>query len=384
MLQPPVKLVQILRPNIPAGILLATAVSTVVFTATPFLIPVIAADRNVTVGSVGIISTAQLGGFVLASWLAPRWFRPRRTTMTVAIAIGVVSNVLSGLSPTFGMLVAMRLVSGISLGLIAWISWTEVFGDDERVGDVAVIGPIVGTVASPAIAVFLDATGPDWLYFALAAIHVVPAVAIRSMRLEAGKRQRQARHPPTRAAVAILTCLCLLTFGGSAAFVFAAAIGTEHVGLSPFAMSMVFAVNALAGVPSARYRGSRSLPGLWMSVTGVCALLVGAVHVLPVYLVAMPLWGFAFWMGVPGAFSLLAERSAYPSERAGDAQSVMAAGRVLGPVVGGALYEADPIVLGVVAGGVMIAASALLLYIEWRIRPSVLESLVIRPAEASE
>jgi DHA1 family purine base/nucleoside efflux pump-like MFS transporter len=380
MLQPPLKLVQTLRPNIPAGILLATAVSTVVFTATPFLIPVIADDRNVSVGSVGIISTAQLGGFVLASWLAPRWFRPRRKMMAAAIVIGVVSNLLSGFSPWFGMLVAMRLVSGVSLGLIAWISWTEVFGDDERVGDVAVIGPIVGTVASPVIASFLDVAGPDWLYFALAAIHVLPALAIRSMRLQAGKRAVHAKHRPTRAAVAILVCLGLLTFGGSAAFVFAAAIGTEHVGLSAFAMSLVFAANALAGVPSARFRGGRSLPGAWMVVTGVCALLVGAVHVLPVYLIAMPLWGFAFWMGIPGAFSLLAERSAYPEERAGDAQSVMAAGRVFGPVVGGVLYEADPVVLGVVAGGVMIAAAVLLLYVEWRIHPYVLESFTTRTA----
>ena len=143
---------------------------------------------------------------------------------------------------------------------------------------------------------------------------------------------------------------------------------------------MVFAANALAGVPSARFRGSRALPGVWMAVTGACALLVGAVHVLPVYLLAMPLWGFAFWMGIPGAFSLLAERSAYPAERAGDAQSVMAAGRVFGPVIGGVLYEASPLVLGVVAGGVMIVASVFLLYVEWRIRPYVLESFSTRTA----
>jgi predicted MFS family arabinose efflux permease len=105
MLQPPLKLVQTLRPNIPTGILLATAVSTIVFTATPFLIPVIAEDRAISVGSVGIISTAQLGGFVLASWLAPKWFPPRRRVMAAAIAIGLVANLLSAVSPWFGMLV---------------------------------------------------------------------------------------------------------------------------------------------------------------------------------------------------------------------------------------------------------------------------------------
>lgn len=380
MLQPPLRLVQTLRPNIPTGILLATAVSTIVFTATPFLIPVIAEDRGVSVGSVGIISTAQLGGFVLASWLTPRWFSPRRRMMAIAIAVGFTANVLSAFSPTFSMLVGMRLLSGVSLGLISWISWTEVFGNDEKVGDVAVIGPIVGTVASPALAMLLDVSGPDWLFLALAAMHVAPAVTIRTMRLERGKRERQPRHWPIRSAAAILACLFLLTFGGSAAFVFAGAIGTDHVGLSPLVMSLMFAANALAGVPSARFRGLRRLPGLWMGVTGVCALLVSAVHVLPVYVIAMPLWGFAFWMGIPGAFSLLAERSKYPEERAGDAQSIMALGRVFGPAIGGVLYEADPVALGVVAGGAMIAASVFLVYIEWRIRPYVLQQLTAHPA----
>ncbi len=125
---------------------------------------------------------------------------------------------------------------------------------------------------------------------------------------------------------------------------------------------------------------ARELRPALHAATGLCALLVCAVHVLGVYLVAMPLWGFAFWMGIPGAFSLLAERSAYPEERAGDAQSIMALGRVFGPLVGGVLYEADPVALGVVAGGAMIAAAVFLLYIEWRIRPYVLQQFTARTA----
>lgn len=379
MLQPPIRLVQTLRPNIPAGIFLATAVSTIVFTATPFLVPAIADDRGVSVGTVGLISTAQLGGFVLASGLTPRWFRPRRRMMAIAVGIGFVANVLSGLSPWFAMLVGTRFISGVSLGLISWLAWTEVFGSDDKVGDVAVIGPIVGTIASPLLALLLDATGPDWLYFALALTHIAPALTIRSMRLESTKRERRPRHRPIRSAAAILACLFVLTLGGSATFVFAGAIGTDALGLSAFATSLMFAANALAGVPSARFRGFRKLPGVWMGVTGMCALLVTAVHELPVYAIAMPLWGFAFWMGIPGAFSLLAERSAYPEERAGDAQAVMALGRVVGPLLGGVLYEADAVALGVVAGGLMIAASVFLVYIEWRIRPYVLQQMITNP-----
>jgi DHA1 family inner membrane transport protein len=376
MMQAPLRVIQTLRPNIPAGVFAATAVSTVVFSATPFLVPAIATDRSITVGLVGIISTAQLAGFVLATSVAPRRFRPRRRMMVAAIVIGVVANLLSAVSPWFTMLVGMRFVSGVSLGLIAWIAWAEVFGDDERVGDVAVIGPIVGTIASPVIAGLLDVTGPDWLFVGLAALYLVPALFVREMSLEATERPHRQRHRPTRAATAILAALCMATFGGSAAFVFAGAIGIDHVGLSPFVVSFVFSANAIAGIPSARYRGPRALPGLWIGLTGVAAVLVGTVHVPLVFLLAMTMWGFSFWMAIPGAFSLLAERSNFPDERAGDAQAIMAVGRVVGPLVGGALYEISPSALGAGAGAIMIAAAALLVYVEWRIRPHVIANLV--------
>lgn len=375
MFQAPVRLAVALRPNIPAGLFTASAVSTVVFSATPFLIPAIADDRRLDVGLVGTISTAQLAGFVLATSFAPRRFRPRRRMMVAAIVFGVIANLLSAFSPWFAMLLGARFVSGLSLGLIAWIAWAEVFGDDERVGDVAVIGPIIGTIASPIVAVIADRSGPDWLFLVLAGLYVVPALFTRTMRLDAAQRPRRQRHRPTRAAFAILIALGLLTFGGSATFVYIGAIGTDLVGLSPFVVSLAFSANAIAGLPSARYRGSRNLAGLWMAITGLAALAVCTLHVAGVFWLGMIAWGFSFWMGVPGAFSLLAERSNYPDERAGDAQAVMAAGRVVGPLVGGALYEIGPEVLGIGAGAGMLAGAAILVYAEWRIRPTVLLEL---------
>lgn len=375
MLHTPVRLLVALRPNIPAGVFTATAVSTVVFSATPFLIPAIADDRGLDVGLVGIISTAQLGGFVLATSFAPRRFRPRRRMMVAAIVIGVVANLLSAAAPWFSMLVGTRFVSGLSLGLIAWIAWTEVFGDNERVGDVAIIGPIVGTIASPIVATLADRSGPDWLFVFLAALYLIPAVFTRGMRLDAAQRPKRRHHRPTRAAFAILVALGLLTFGGSATFVYIGAIGTDFVGLSPFVVSLAFSANALAGLPSARFRGRRRLSGVWMSVTGLSALLVCTLHVTGVFWVAMIAWGFAFWMGVPGAFALLVERSNYPDERAGDAQAVMASGRVFGPLIGGALYEIGPEALGIGAGAVMLAGATILGYAEWRIHPDLLLEL---------
>lgn len=375
MIQAPVRLVVALRSSLPAGVFTATAVSTVVFSATPFLVPSIAADRGLEVGLVGVISTAQLGGFVLATTFAPRRFRPRRRMMVTAIVLGVLANLLSAVVPWFSLLVGARFLSGVSLGLIAWIAWAEVFGDNERVGDVAIIGPIIGTVASPIVAVLADRAGPDWLFVVLAGLYLVPAIFTRGMRLQAAQRPRQRRHRPTRAAFAILVALGLLTFGGSAVFIYIAAIGTDLVGLSPFVVSLAFSANAIAGLPSARYRGSRPLAGMWLGVTGLSAFLVCTVHVPAVFWVVLVSWGFAFWMGVPGAFSLLAERSNYPDERAGDAQAVMASGRVIGPLVGGILFELGPAFLGIGAGAVMLIGAGILVYAEWRIHPNVLVEL---------
>ncbi len=375
-MQAPVRLLFALKPKVPAGVLAATAVSTVVFAATPFLVKGVAVDQHVDVATVGVISTAQLGGFMLTSWGAGRFLRPRRRVMVVAVLVGLLANAASGLAPWFSLLVTVRFLSGISLGLISWIAWAEVFGNDEKVGDVAVIGPLVGTISAPLIAILIDASGVDLLFYVLAGLHLIPLAFIRKTRLDAAARPRQPRHRPTRAAAAILVCLGVTTLGGSAVFVFAAVIGQDNVGLSALAVSFVFSANALAGVPSARYRGQRPLPGLWMTLTGAMAVLVTNIQEPIVFWLALPIWGFSFWMGIPGVYSLLAQRSQYPEERAGDAQAIMAAGRMLGPLLGGAMFAWSVPALGLTAGGLMISAGLTMVYIEWRIHPWVFGGLV--------
>ena len=376
MFQAPLRLLLTLRPKVPLGVLVTTAVSTVVFASTPFLVKGVADEFDVDVAHVGLISTAQLAGFMLASWGSGRFLRPRRRVMVIAVLLGIVANLASGLTPWFSTLVGIRFVSGVSLGLIAWVAWAEVFGDDERTGDIAVIGPIVGTLASPVVAVVIDEFGAHTWFFVLAALHLLPLGFIRATRFTAVGPTRGERHRPTRAAAAILACLGMMTLGGSSVFVFASVIGQDEVGLSAFAVSLVFAANSIAGVPSAKYRGRRQLAGFWILATAACAVVVGLVHDPVAFWIALPLWGFAFWMAIPAAFSLLAERSRYPSERAGDAQAIMAAGRVVGPLTGGLAYAANPGMIGVVGGGAMAVAGAAMVYVEWRIHPDVLTSLV--------
>jgi DHA1 family inner membrane transport protein len=376
MFQTPVRVLQTLRPKVATGVLTATAVSTIVFSATPFLVRGVAVDQGVSVSTVGLISTAQLAGFGATTWVAGRFLRARRRMLVLAVVLGVIANLASGWAPWFSFLVATRVLSGVSLGLIAWIAWAEAFGDDQKVGDVAVIGPLVGTVGAPIIASVIDRSGPDALFYGLAALYLVPLFFIRTTHLDAAARPKQTRNRPTKAAAAILVALGMITCGGSAVFVYAGVIGQDDVGLSALAVSLVFSANALASVPSARFRGRRRLPGFWMAMTGLMAVVVGVVHHPVAFWLALPMWGFSFWMGTPGAFSLLAKRSRFPQERAGDAQSIMAAGRVVGPLIGGSMYAISAEALGLVGGGIMISAGLLMVYVEWRIEPEVLTDLV--------
>jgi DHA1 family inner membrane transport protein len=104
---------------------------------------------------------------------------------------------------------------------------------------------------------------------------------------------------------------------------------------------------------------------MWFLVTACCALAIAAARSGVVFGLAIVGWGFVFFMGVPAAFNLLAARSNFPEERAGDAQAMMALGRVFGPIMGGALLAAGSEgTLGVVAASVMSLGGCLLLYVD--------------------
>ena len=348
-----------MRPDVPGVVLAATSVSTVVFTATPFLITELAEANGVKTGSVGVISSLQLAGFVLASWGAGRVLRPRRRLMVIAVLVGLCANIGSGLVDYSAML-PLRFVNGLALGTIAWLAWAEVFGDDERVGDIAVIGPIVGTIMSPVVGTFGDRFGPDTLFIALGAIHIIPLFFVRSSRLTSPQRVQRTRHRPTSSALIAMISLGLLTTGGSAVFVFANSIGRDEVGLSALGVALLFSVNSIAGIPSSRLRGQRLHAAGWITVTASAAFMIAVLHHPITFALGLALWGFAFWMAVPAAFSVLARNSAYPAERAGDAQAYMALGRVVGPLVGGLLYDAGPWALGVVGPITMLVAAVAL------------------------
>ena len=363
--QAPVRLLAAVKPSVPAALLVAIASSTAVFTATPFLLSEVSDEYNVAISTAGWMSTAQLAGFVLASWIGGRFLRPVRSVLVLGTLIGVVANLASAAAPTFEMLAITRFGSGLSLGFAAWIAWQAAFGDIEKTGDVAVVGPLVGMVMAPMIALILESIGLRWLFVVLALITATPLIWARQVPRVDRLRPHRTRHTPTRAARAILIALGMITLGGSSVFVYSAAIGKDLDGLSPLTVSLLFSGNALAAIPSARWTGRRGPAGIWFIATAVCALAIASSRSGIVFGVAMVGWGFVFFMGIPAAFNLLAERSNFPEERAGDAQAVMALGRVFGPIMGGVLLAAgSEVTLGMVAAAVMTFGACLLLYVD--------------------
>lgn len=364
-MQVPVRLLQAARPSVDPALLVAMASSTAVFTATPFALGPIAEEFDVTVGAAGLMSTTQLAGFVIASWAAGRFLRPIRRVFVVIGVLGALANLLSAAAPELWVLGLCRFASGISLGLAAWFGWQAAFGDSEKTGDVAVVGPLVGVVLSPAVAGLLELLGLRGLYVVLGVIAATPLLFVGRVARVDTLRGHSSRHAATRAARAILVALGLITLGGSSVFVYAAAIGTGLVGLSALTVSLVFSGNALASIPAAKWQGRRGPAGLWFGITGVLALFIATVHEAPVFVACLVGWGFVFFMGIPAAFSLLAARSRFPEERAGDAQAVMAAGRVFGPIIGGSFIAAgQTTAMGVAACSIMVSASMLLLYVD--------------------
>ena len=368
-MQAPLRVLRVARLGTAPGFLAASAVSTAVFVATPISLASIADRFGVGAGTAGIFSAAQLGMFVVASWAAGRFMVPSARGFRLALVALAAANFASVVTDVFALFVVVRGLSGLSLGVLTWLAWSQVFGDEDRQGDIAVVGPLAGVVVSPLFGVLLQVGDDRWVFGVLGAAALVPLAFAPDF---AGQTSHP-RAPRTAAvpqAIVLIAALTLLTLGGSAVFVFGGVILIEEVGITPGVLSLIFAANALASVPSSRWRGRRPGAGIWLVVTAVCAVLLPLITEAWMAWPVLTVWGFSFWAGVPGIYTLLAERSAHPAERAGDAQAAMAAGRAVGPLLGAAVVSGwSFVVLGMVGGALMAIGGALGLAVE-RLQPT--------------
>lgn len=350
------------RPEASPGVLAGAGVVTAVFAATPFLIPAIADGYGISTGAAGLLSTAQVGGFAAAAFAAGRLARPSGRLLRLSLAILAITSLLSAVAPNVPLLLALRLLAGAGMGIITWVAWADATRFARGLGDVAAVGPLAATIASPLLAWLAETGSFPAIYAALGGAAVV--ALLLPIRVVAPPPVGRAVSP-SRSNRVLLTALALLTFFGSAVFVFGAAAGSTVAGLDPLTVSLGFSLNALAGVAATRRVARTATGGWWMIGTAVGALATMTVPNGWVFISAMAVWGFAFWMGVPEILRLLASRSLRPDERVGDAQSIMAVGRAAGPALGGLVVgDGRFALLGLVGGVGLLVASMVVVGVE--------------------
>lgn len=359
----PVRALVAFRPAASPGVLAAAAAGTVVFSGTPFLIPAVADGFGVALGTAGLITAAQVGGFAVAAVAAGRLLRTSVGLLAAAGWVLVVANLASAFAPNLALLVGLRVVSGLAMGTANWIAWSDATRHVRGLADVAATGPIAATIASPVLAVLAAIDGHRLVYLALTAVAVVAVLIPAQVEPTEPVGRRVSGSRSNRV---LLWAMFLYTLAGSSLFVFTAGAG-KRAGLSVFVTSLGFSINALAGIVATRRHAPRGRAGLWMAATGAAAAITGLVAVGTAFLAGMILWGLAFWMAVPAVFRLLEEKSLRPDERVGDAQSLMAFGRVFGPVIGGAILgpgRFEPLTLFAAAG--MLVSGATVAGVELR------------------
>jgi DHA1 family inner membrane transport protein len=330
------------------------------YAATPFLIPVIAERYGVSEGAVGAVSVAQVGAFAAANFLLPRLLTPNGRILRIAAVVLLVLNVASAIPNIYGVLVGIRLVAGFAAGAMTWLTWTSAMQERTSMAAVASTGPLTVLIGAPLVAAV--AGYGDRAVYVLLALATIPAVLFTAH--VTGERRTRGLLSRSRSNRILLLALGLATLFGSALFINETLVARDIHGLSGLTASLAFSLNAAGGLLGARLSSRHRRPG-WMIVTIAPAAAMTVMGPPVFFFIGMAWWGFAFWMAIPGVLQMLSDRSLSPSERAGDAQGLMAVGRSFGPVLGGAFVDMGSLVtLGVISAIGLTASGAMVVGVQ--------------------
>jgi predicted MFS family arabinose efflux permease len=357
----PTRLVYALRPRAPLAIVAATAASAVMFAATPFVLTAVQSEFGISVGTAGRMSVAQVGGFAITTLALPRLVEPSGRVLRLASLVLVGANVVSIAAGSFPALLAFRFIAGIAAGALTWLAWGDAMRSPRTMTSVASVGPIVAIVAAPTLT-FVSDIGYTAIWIALGLVGT-PGLFLRFRPQDAAGPR--AEPSGSRSNLVVLAVLFVVTLGGSSLFVFAAVAAEDVIGISSYTASLGYSLNAAAGFLGARLAHRHRRPGLWFASAGPAMVLAIVPGNVVLFLLGMSWWGFAWWMALPGALRMLAERSLLPDERAGHAQGLMAIGRAVSPMIGGAFADAGAYgALSVVAGSGLFAGGGALVAVQ--------------------
>jgi MFS transporter, DHA1 family, chloramphenicol resistance protein len=356
------------------------------------LVPDIAADLGVSLGTAGLLTSAFAIGMVvgapLMAAIARRW--PSRASLLGFIGLFVAAHVLGAVTTSFPVLFATRVLAALANAgflAVALTTATALVPPDRKGRALGVLlsGTTVATIVGvPGGAVLGTVFGWRATFWAVAAVCVPAAIGV----LRAG-RVTDTTQPVLRTELAQLRSRRLLlvmllgalvnaaTFG---TFTFLAPLVTGTAGLGELWVSVVlvlFGAGAFAGVTVAGRLSDRR-PGVVVAVGGplllvgwiALALLAGSPVALLV--LVMVLGALSFAVGSTLIARVLYEAAAAPTMGGSYATAALNVGATVGPLIaattlGTALGDRGP----VLASALLVALALLVAVRHRRVVPGL-------------
>ncbi|MEV5082340.1 Cmx/CmrA family chloramphenicol efflux MFS transporter [Streptomyces sp. NPDC056159] len=352
------------------------------------LLPDIASDLDVTVGTAGVLTSAfaigMIGGAPLVAALARNW--PRRSSLLGFVLAFAAAHAVGAITTSFAVLFATRLVAALANAgflAVALTAAATLVSPDKKGRALAVLlsGTTVATIAGvPGGSVLGTLLGWRATFWAVAALCLPAALGILK-GIPAGRAKEEATgRPALRAEFAQLTRprLILVMMLGAlvnaatfAGFTFLAPVVTDTAGLGELWIPVVlvlFGAGSFIGVTAAG-RLSDQRPGLVIAVGGPL-LLIGwpALAVLanePVALFALAFvqGALSFALGNTLITRVLYEAAGAPTMAGSYATAALNVGAAVGPLIAAMTLSTAVGNLGPLwASGLLVAIALLIAF----------------------
>ncbi|ENZ83373.1 MFS transporter [Caulobacter vibrioides] len=359
----------------------------------------VSADLGVSIPTAGLLMTGYaLGVFVGAPILTLLTRRlPRKTTLLVLMAIFTVGNALAAIAPTYGILMAARLVTALAHGTffgVGSLVAVSLVAPERKASAISIMftGLTIATLLGVPFGAWLGlAFGWRMAFWAVAGVGALAFVVLAALVPAA---QDKVEPAPLREEFAVLArpqvqlglLMTVLGFGGVfAVFTYIQPILTELAGFSKAAVSPILLVFGAGLV------GGNLVGGRWAD-KGLNAALVGTLAALTLVMAGSALAFHsqvgaviaAFLLGA-AAFATVAPLQMRVLSQAGGAGQGLASslniaafnlGNAFGAWLGGAVIAHGPglSAIPLVAAAVPLSALALAgfsLALERRAQPSI-------------
>ncbi|MFJ8623507.1 Cmx/CmrA family chloramphenicol efflux MFS transporter [Kitasatospora sp. NPDC093550] len=352
------------------------------------LLPDIASDLDVTVGTAGALTSAfavgMLVGAPLVAALARRW--PRRAALLGFVLVFAAAHAVGAVSPGFPVLFATRVVAALANAgflAVALTAAAALVPSDRRGRALAVLlsGTTVATVAGvPGGSVLGAVLGWRAVFWAVAALCLPAALGILR-GIPAGRDGDGAAGGPVLRAelaelarprlVLVMLLGALVNAATFASLTFLAPVVTGGAGLGELWVSVAlvlfgagsFVGATVAGRLSDRRPGAVVAVGGPLLVVGWPALAVTADEPVALFVLVFAQGALSFALGGTLITRVLYEAAGAPTMAGSYATAALNAGAAAGPVIAAAALGTDAGRLGPLwASGLLVAVALLIAF----------------------